>query len=115
MRSAHVLLHIESTAHYAISGKLFEYLAAKRPVLGLVPAGSDDEWFLGQSGAGFNAGLDDPDRLTSAIHGLWSDWRSGRLGVTTSDVWLGQFHRREQTRKLAALLDQMITPAGRSR
>jgi glycosyltransferase involved in cell wall biosynthesis len=39
MRSSHVLLHIESSATYAVSGKLFEYLAAGRPVLGFTPPG----------------------------------------------------------------------------
>ena len=105
MRSSHVLLHIESTAMYAVSGKLFEYLAAGRPVLGMTPPGSDDEWFLNESGAGTNLGLDDADRLAEAIYRHWSDWRAGRLSVSVDPEWLKQFHRREQTRKLATLLD----------
>ena len=33
LRSSHVLLHMEGTAQYAISGKLFEYLSSNRQVL----------------------------------------------------------------------------------
>jgi glycosyltransferase involved in cell wall biosynthesis len=105
MRSSHVLLHIESTATYAVSGKLFEYLAAGRPVLGMTPPGSDDEWFLNESGAGTNLGLDSPDAIAEAIHRRWTEWRTGHLAVSVDGVWLKQFHRREQTRKVAALLD----------
>ena len=105
MRSSHVLLHIESTAMYAVSGKLFEYLAAGRPVVGMTPPGSDDEWFLNESGAGTNLGLDDADRLAETIYRHWSDWQAGRLSVSVDVEWLKQFLRREQTRKLAMLLD----------
>jgi hypothetical protein len=100
-----VLLHIESSAQYAISGKLFEYLAARRPILGMTPIGSDDEWFLNQSGAGFNVGFSDPDRIAAALHKYWSDWRGDTLTIAVDESWLRQFHRREQTRKLAELLD----------
>ena len=110
MRSSHVLLHIESTATYAVSGKLFEYLAAGRPVLGMTPPGSDDEWFLHQSGAGMNVGLDDADRIAAAIHAKWQEWRRGQLAVIIDPAWLGQFHRREQTRKLAGFLDEIADP-----
>jgi Glycosyltransferase Family 4/Glycosyl transferases group 1 len=105
MRASHVLLHLEPTAWYAVSSKVFEYLAAERPILGMVPAGSDDELFLKQSGAGENLGLDDPDKVVDAIHRLWSDWRGGRLGFRVDRTWLKQFHRREQTRRLAGVLD----------
>jgi glycosyltransferase involved in cell wall biosynthesis len=105
MRSSHVLLHIEPTVWYAVSSKVFEYLAAERPILGMVPPGSDDELFLKESGAGTNLGLDDPKRVADAIYRHWTEWRSGRLGVTIDAAWLRQFHRREQTRKLAGLLD----------
>jgi hypothetical protein len=72
------------------------------------PPGSDDEWFLNQSGAGYNVGLEDADRLASAIHAYWIDWRKGSHSIVVDDAWLRQFHRREQTKKLAHLLDIVI-------
>jgi hypothetical protein len=107
MRSAHVLLHIEATAMYAVSGKLFEYLAARRRVVGLTPAGSDDEVFLNNSGAGVNVGLVDADRFATTLHDLWNEWRAGGLDVSVDDTWLRQFHRREQTRKVARMMDEV--------
>jgi glycosyltransferase involved in cell wall biosynthesis len=107
MRSSHVLLHIETSAEYAVSGKLFEYLAARRPILGMTLPGSDDEWFLHQSGAGSNVGFDDADRIASAIAELWEAWRQHRLVSTVNETWLKQFHRREQTRTLAHVLDSV--------
>ena len=112
MRRSHVLLHIEPTMWYAITSKIFEYLAAKRPIIGMVPAGSDDEAFLEQSGAGSNAGTQDADALALRIHALWKAWREGRLDITMDDDWLRQFHRREQTRTLAGILDGLAVPVG---
>jgi glycosyltransferase involved in cell wall biosynthesis len=111
MRSSNVLLHIETEATYAVSSKLFEYFSARRAVLGLVPSGSDDELFLQRSGAGFNAGIDDPDRIAAAIYERWCAWRDDRLEVSVDDVWLKQFHRRGQTQKVAALLEMSIDVA----
>jgi len=105
MRESHVLLHLEPTVWYAVSSKVFEYLAAERPIIGMVPEGSDDEWFLKESGAGDNVGLDDPGRIADAIHRYWTAWRSGGLSVRVDDAWLSQFHRRQQTSKLAAVLN----------
>jgi glycosyltransferase involved in cell wall biosynthesis len=108
MRSSHVLLHIESTATYAVSGKLFEYLAARRHVLGMTPPGSDDEWFLNESGAGQNVGLEDADRLAAAIHVYWTEWRKGAFSIVVDEAWLKQFHRRAQTKKVASILDNVL-------
>src|SRR6185503_17339407 len=109
MRQSHVLLHIECVASYAVSGKLFEYLAAKRPIVGMTPAGSDDEWFLNQSGAGSNAGLSDADAVAGVIRSSWEHWRQQTLSVSVDDAWLKQFHRREQTKKLATSLDALLS------
>jgi len=111
MRESHLLLHIETIAHYAVSSKLFEYMAARRPILGIVPRGSDDETFLLKSGAGVNAGVDDPERLVSAIHDQWIAWRDGEPVAAVDAGWLAQFHRREQVHILAGLLDQLEQPA----
>ena len=108
MRESHVLLHIETTADYAVSGKLFEYFSANRCILGIVPAGSDDEQFLLESKVGFNAGIDNPEAIAMTIYSRWREWRSGRLSATVDASWLAQFHRREQTRKLAGLLDVVV-------
>jgi glycosyltransferase involved in cell wall biosynthesis len=105
MRASHVLLHIETTADYAVSSKLFEYFSANRHILGIVPAGSDDESFLHRSGVGFNAGVAEPDAIAAALLAHWEAWKAGRPAPMVDVDWLGQFHRREQTRKLAMLLD----------
>ena len=122
MRTAHVLLHIETSATYAVSSKLFEYFAAGRPIVGILPSGSDDEWFLHQSGVGKNAGTDNAQEIADVIHRLWCNWRNGTPAVHLDETWLRQFHRREQTRTLSRILDSLlmkpdqgITAGGRNR
>jgi len=109
MRASHVLLHIETIADYAVSSKLFEYFSANRQILGIVPAGSDDESFLHRSGVGFNAGVADPDAIAAALLARWDDWKSHRTTPTVDAAWLGQFHRRQQTNILAGILDETIS------
>jgi hypothetical protein len=114
MRASHVLLDIEPITAYTISSKLFEYLAAGRPIILMAQPGSENEQLIQQSGAGTNIGLDDAERLATAIRDRWVEWRDGRLGVTVDQVWLSQFHRRNQVRTLASLLDE-ATSLPRSR
>ena len=41
----------EGPAADAISGKVFDYLAARRPILGVVTPGGADDWLLRQAAA----------------------------------------------------------------
>ncbi len=50
-----------------------------------------------------------PDRLEGALYRYWQAWHAGNLSVSIDEGWLAQFHRREQTRKLASLLDELKT------
>ena len=107
MRESDVLFHIEPVVDYAVSSKMFEYLSAQKPIIGILPVGSDDEWFLERSGAGTNAGLNDAARIAAAIVDQWQARREGRAAVTVDPTWLLQFHRRAQTKDLARLLDEV--------
>ncbi len=104
MRRSSALLHIEPVADYAVSGKLFEYFMARRPVIGIVRSGSDDEQFLHESGAGSNAGPDDPDRIAGEIRRRWQEWCDRRPPAAVDRGWLAQFSRRKQIANFALLL-----------
>src|SRR6185295_3337979 len=61
MRDADALLllqTLEGPGSDVISGKLYEYLAARRPILGVVSPDGGDAWLLRQSGVGIVAGLE---------------------------------------------------------
>lgn len=105
MRSADVLLVQEFVATMAIPGKIFEYLAACRPILALVKEDSDSAWLLRQTGIARIVGSDDREHIVEALVDLWRSWRNGELRAHVDSSWLSQFHRRELTRSLADLLN----------
>jgi hypothetical protein len=81
MRIADVLLLIHGTnsaAEEYIPSKLYEYLFADRPIIGLVAAGSELETMLTETG---HRALDqsDPTGLKSAIAGMVAKWSSSGL------------------------------------
>ena len=110
MLSADVLMVYEFLGTVAIPGKCFEYLAARRPVLAFVKDESDAAWLLRQTGAARIVGREDVELVVATLIELWRAWRNDDLSVDVDQAWLGQFHRRELTRRLAIMLDA-VQPA----
>lgn len=88
-----------------ITGKLYEYLAAGRPVVGVGPAIGDAADLLVSTSAGRMIDRSDVDGLAEHLKILYQQWESGAplQGAASEDIRL--YSRREQTRVLAAALD----------
>jgi glycosyltransferase involved in cell wall biosynthesis len=65
-----------------LSGKVFEYLAAERPILAAVPPDGAAAELIDDTGAGVVAPPDDVPALTRALTGLHSAWDAGTLAGT---------------------------------
>src|SRR5438105_2481633 len=65
-----------------LSGKVFEYLAAERPVLAVVPPDGAAAWLIRETGAGVVAAPDDVSGIRDALAGLHRRWRAGGLDGT---------------------------------
>jgi glycosyltransferase involved in cell wall biosynthesis len=65
-----------------LSGKVFEYLAAERPILALVPPDGAAAELIRETGAGVVAPPDDPAAIRGALEELHARWRAGTLGGT---------------------------------
>lgn len=92
-----------------LSGKVFEYLAAERPVLAAVPPDGAAADLVRDAGAGVVAAPDDPDALREALAGLVARWRAGTLDtVQLDDQWKERLSRRTNVRDLKALLDRVV-------
>jgi glycosyltransferase involved in cell wall biosynthesis len=89
-----------------VPGKFYEYLAARRPILGALPAGDARDWLL-DAGLGEVADPTDPAALADALVRLDEGLAAGRyVGKPDADV-LARFDRRRLTRDLADLLDAL--------
>ncbi len=92
-----------------LPGKLFEYLASWRPVLGIGQPDGAMAMILDQTKNGTVIAWNDRDSLAGFIDSCWTDHLKGRLNVEDAD--LSQFTRRSLTRQMAQLFDS-ATDAG---
>ena len=65
-----------------LSGKVFEYLAAERPILAAVPPEGAAAELIRETGAGVVAAPDDVPALTRALAELHATWTAGSLDGT---------------------------------
>jgi glycosyltransferase involved in cell wall biosynthesis len=91
-----------------LSGKVFEYLAAERPILALVPPDGAAAKLIRDAGAGIVVAPDDVEGITAALRDLHASWREGRLDYTRlSPEWRDRVSRRARVRELAQLLERL--------
>jgi glycosyltransferase involved in cell wall biosynthesis len=86
-----------------LSGKVFEYLAAERPILALVPTRGAAARLLKDTGAGVVVDPDDVQAITAAIVAM-RDGEPGGLCSTLTPRWRSALSRRARVEELAALL-----------
>jgi glycosyltransferase involved in cell wall biosynthesis len=87
------------------SGKIFEYLAAERPILAAVPTDGVAAQLVRETGAGVVVAPDDEDGLREALRGLHARWRAGQLGNGyLSDEQRRRLARTTRVEELAELL-----------
>jgi glycosyltransferase involved in cell wall biosynthesis len=88
-----------------LSGKVFEYLAAERPILAAVPPDGEAARLVFATGAGVVAPPDDVAALREALLGLHARWRAGRLnGTALSPELRERISRRKRVEELSELL-----------
>ncbi|WP_405565613.1 glycosyltransferase family 4 protein [Polaribacter sp. Asnod6-C07] len=88
-----------------LTGKLFEYLTAKRPILALGPEKADLSEILENTNAGVVVGFNNETKLTSEIISLYQKYKEGFLQVNSKNV--EQYHRKNLTAQLATILKSM--------
>jgi len=92
-----------------LSAKVFEYLAAERPILAAVPPDGAAADLIRETGAGMVVAPDDVDGLRAALEQLEADHRGGRLNGTPlpTDV-RDRLSRRARAEELAAVARSLV-------
>ncbi len=86
-------------------GKLFEYLAVRRPILAVVPPDATATTILHQTGAGVAGPADDVDALADLLEERYRAWREDRpFAPDLAEV------RRYDRSVLAGLLAEVFDP-----
>lgn len=107
-KSAQVLyLSVNDTANALgiLTGKIYEYLAAKRPILCIGPTDGEAAKVIAEAGAGLVSNFGDKETLKTNILSLYQNYKQkiafeGGTGIE-------KFTRKSQTEQLAKLLDQI--------
>jgi len=91
-----------------LSGKVFEYLAAERPILAVVPPEGAAAELIRDAGAGVVVAPDDVEGMTAALRELHARWQAGSLdGTPLSEEWRDRVSRRARVEELARLLETL--------
>lgn len=89
-----------------LPGKLFEYLAAKRPVIGLGPEDGDAAAILAKTGAGMVIEPKNSITIKEELLRLFSDWQRNTDAISTG-TGIESYSRKSLTGELVGLLNSL--------
>ena len=106
-KSAQVLLvFIPSNSKEILTGKIFEYLAANRPIIAVGPVGGDLDNLLSETGAGIMLPSDSETEIYEGLKWFWEGYKSGWRGFKPRNVQL--YSRKELTRRMGELMNELV-------
>jgi glycosyltransferase involved in cell wall biosynthesis len=89
-----------------LSGKVFEYLAADRPILAVVPPDGAAAELIRAADAGVVVAPDDIDGMVAALQDFHRRWKAGTLDAPAlSDEWRTKVSRRSRVQDFADVLE----------
>ncbi|MEM9719339.1 MAG: glycosyltransferase [Bacteroidota bacterium] len=110
MQSTQVLLLLinesEKNAVGRIPGKVFEYLAAQRPILVIGPPTGDAAKLIQDLGAGSCVNFEDKFALRREVDRLYTLFTEDNLHISSAGI--KQYSRKKLTNKLVELLEEVV-------
>ena len=94
-------------SHIMLTQKVFEYVAARRPVLGLVPESAARD-FLEEIGEGPVVHPDDVDGIEASIRRMLLEWEENGRRELAPNPRLERYHRRNLTERFCRALDVVV-------
>ncbi|MDA9335899.1 glycosyl transferase family 1, partial [Flavobacteriaceae bacterium] len=101
-KNAQLLLLIEENSketEYIIPGKLFEYMASKRPIIAIGPNTSDIEKIINQTNSGTYFRYDNEDLLRTTLRAHFEAFKTQQLRANSKG--LEMYSRKFLTKQLA--------------
>ncbi len=106
--SSQVLLLVVNNVPSAkgiITGKIFEYLQAKRPILAIGPKDGDLAKIINNTKSGEIVGFEDRDDLKSLILDYYNSYKTGDLNINSDNI--EQYHRKNLTKQLSQVIKNL--------
>lgn len=89
-----------------LTGKIFEYLNAQRPIIAIAPSDGDLAAVLNDCNAGASIGFNEKSTLKLKLLELYAQYKNGNLKCATNNV--DQFHRKALTKTLSELICTLV-------
>jgi len=107
-KSAQVLLLVVNNVPNAkgiITGKIFEYVQARRPILAIAPIDGDLAEIISITNSGTVVGFEDVYTLKKSILELYDAYKNNNLVVNSKNV--EQYHRKNLTKQLVQIISKI--------
>lgn len=107
-RNSHILLLVLSTSPSAkgiITGKIFEYLAARKPIVAVGPVDGDLSIMLNKVGAGRMFDYNDVDAMANQILSYYKGYKESNFTIVDADI--SSYSRRKLTGQLSEILNSL--------
>ncbi len=108
-RSAQVLLlpvNRVPSAKGILTGKIFEYLQANRPILAIAPFDGDLAEIINKTATGIVVDFDDVKTLKESIQKMYLDFKNKNLNIASRNI--EQYHRKRLTEALSGVINELV-------
>ena len=107
-RKSQVLLLVVNNVPSAkgiLTGKIFEYLMVKRPVLAIAPKNGDLAEIIERTKSGVVIDFNDSELLKKSILEFYSVFKEKKLQINSIDIM--QYHRKELAKKVSDIINKI--------
>jgi hypothetical protein len=100
-----LLINNTSNAKSILTGKFFEYLAARRPIVCIGPADGDAATILNETNSGLVADFHDVQTMKENIMTYYDRYKSGKLVSESRNI--EKYSRKELTKSLSEIMNRI--------
>jgi glycosyltransferase involved in cell wall biosynthesis len=93
-------------AKLILTGKVFEYIGARKPILALAPDGEAKDLIV-KEGLGITVGPKDIDGIKNTIFELYKSWKQNSLKLERNDCVFKKYEMKALTKKLVETIESI--------